>query len=177
MTVLVRAAGNPNGLARVVSRTIREPNPSVSVFRTVTLADQVGSALGPRRFHVAVLGFFAAVALGLALIGVVGLTQFTAAARRREFGVRTALGATPGSLVRIGLAESALLTGSGLGVGLGLALAAGRLTRRLLVETSPTEPALLFAVGAGLAILALTAAYLPYHRASRAAPMATLREE
>src|SRR5262249_7858067 len=150
---------------------------SVSVWRTVTLADQVGTALGPRRFHVAVLGFFAVVALGLALVGVVGLTQFTAAARRREFGVRTALGATPASLAWMGLGESALLAGAGLAIGLVLALAGGRLTGRLLVETSATDPTLLAAVGAGLAILALGAAYFPYYRVSRAAPMATLREE
>jgi predicted permease len=177
MTVVVRAAGDASGLARPVSRAIREPNRSVSVFRTITMRDQVGAALGPRRFHVAVLGFFAVVALGLALVGVVGLTQFTAAARRREFGVRTALGATPGSLVRMGLGESAVLTGAGLAVGLALAIAGGRLTSRLLVETSATDPALLAAVGAGLATLALLAAFLPYHRVSRAAPMAALREE
>jgi predicted permease len=177
MTIVVRTAGDASGLIRPVSRTIREANPGVSVFRSVTLADQVGAALGPRRFHVAVLGFFAVVALGLALVGVVGLTQFTAAGRRREFGVRTALGASPASLLRTGLGESARLTGAGLVVGLVLALAAGRLTGRLLVETSPTDPPLLAAVGAGLAMLALAAAYVPYHRASRAPPMATLREE
>ncbi len=177
MTVLVRAAANAGGLAGLVRRAIREPNQSVSVFRTLTMNDQIGAALAPRRFHVAVLGFFGVVALGLALVGVVGLSQFTAAGRRREFGVRTALGATPASLVRMGLKESVVLTGGGVAVALGIAGLAGRLTSRLLVDTSPTDPVVLAAVGAALAFAALAAAYLPYRRASRTAPMSALREE
>jgi len=129
------------------------------------------------RFFALLLAAFAGMGVLIAAIGLYGVMSFLMSQRAREVGVRIALGATPGSIVRLTLASAAWWTAAGLAIGAGGSIAAARLMRSLLFHVEPGDPA---AVGAAMAVLcavALAAAAVPALRASRLDPMQTLRQE
>ena len=111
------------------------------------------------------------------MIGLYGVMSYNVARRRGEIGIRMALGAEPGRVRRMLLAEAALLVGIGVAAGLGAALAATRLVASLLYGLQPDDPLTLFLSTAVLASVGVLAAYWPALRASRMDPVAALREE
>jgi putative ABC transport system permease protein len=122
-------------------------------------------------------GFFAALALLLASIGLYGLMSYTVTRRTREIGVRVALGAQTGDVLRMVLRQGLLLACAGIAVGLAASLALTRLLRGLLFEVAPHDPATLFGVSLLLLAVALAASLIPARRAMKVDPMVTLRHQ
>jgi ABC-type antimicrobial peptide transport system permease subunit len=123
------------------------------------------------------LGAFAGLALLLASIGLYGVLSYVVLQRRRELGLRMALGATAGSVMRMVVARGLMLTAAGLAIGLALAWALTRTLQNLLYGVAAGDPATFAAAVALLAAIALAACYLPARRASRLDPIAVLRAE
>jgi len=140
-----------------------------------TMDDLVSRSTAQRRFTMLVLGLFAIVAVALASVGVYGVLAYLVTNRTQEIGVRLALGAAGGDVVRLFLREGAVLTSLGLVAGLAGALAAARGLRTLLFGVSATDPATFAGVAVLLVIIALAASYVPARRAARVEPMQALR--
>jgi putative ABC transport system permease protein len=138
---------------------------------------QVSESLLQPRIVALLSSVFGALALLLAMVGLYGITAYAVARRRAEIGVRIALGARPGSVIRLMLRDLALPLAVGISLGLGASLAAGRLVISLLYGVRPNDPAQLAAATLILAAAAALAGYLPARRAARLDPMITLREE
>jgi putative ABC transport system permease protein len=137
----------------------------------------VGAVRPLKRFTMVLSGAFAAVAVLLGAIGVYGVVASGVVRRRREIGVRLALGAAGTQVLRLVLREGAAVTATGVAVGLAGALAAGRLMRGLLFGVAPADPVILLAVPALLAIVALLASLAPALRATRVDPLSVIRTE
>ena len=142
-----------------------------------TLSEQVGASLTRERLLATLSGFFGALALLLATIGLYGVMSYNVTRRRNEIGIRMALGAAETRVLKMVLAEVFLLVGIGLAVGLGAALAATRLISTFVYGVTVRDPLTITLAAAVLSGIALFAGYLPARRASRLDPMQALREE
>jgi len=155
---------------------IAEVHPALGIQFSV-LTEQLKDSLQRDRLMAALAGAFAVLAGLLAVLGIYGVIAYMVTRRRNEIGVRVALGADRGRIVRLILREAALLLAIGLAVGAALALWAGRATSALLYGLKPYDPATLAGAIGLLAAVALTASYIPARRASRLEPMTALRED
>jgi predicted permease len=175
--LLARTAGDPAALAPGARGVVAELDPALALFGVEAMDATVSRSLADRRFTLLLTGLFAALALALAAIGAHGVLSYTVAQRTREIGIRMALGARPGEIVRQVVRHALALTGIGLIVGLAGAGAMARLIGSLLFGVTPGDP-LTFAV-VPLVILgaALMASYLPARRAMRVDPLIALRSE
>jgi putative ABC transport system permease protein len=176
-TFLLRTAGDPLALAAAVRREVRAVDPDLPVFDVKTMRERVADATSRDRFGAALLSAFAALALVLAAMGIHAVIAYSVARRTRELGVRQALGASPGALVRLVVGQGAALAAVGIVAGMAAALALTRVLSGLLYEVEPTDPATLAAITVFLAGTALLAAWLPARRAARVDPMVALRSE
>jgi ABC-type antimicrobial peptide transport system permease subunit len=136
-----------------------------------------GAAIATRRLALWLVGTFGLTALFLAVVGIYGVMAQSVEQRRHEFGVRQALGATRGNIMRLVLSSGAAITIAGLAIGIALALATTKLLASLLYGVTPIDPATFVAVGAALVSSAAAAAYLPARRATRVSAAAALRGE
>jgi hypothetical protein len=173
-SVIARGPGLP-ALAGPVRRIMREELPD-SPYELTTVGAGLDRAVGSRRFNLWLIGAFAASALGLAMLGVYGLVAYAVAQRRREMGIRVALGAEPSSLVRLVLSHAAWLTLVGSAAGLVLALLARRAVAGMLFGVTATDPPVLAAVAALMLAAAMAASYLPARRILKQAPGRSLRD-
>jgi putative ABC transport system permease protein len=177
MTVAARGSGDPIRLVPGLREAVRGVDPAVPLYQVGTMDDRITRSLAQARFSTALLTAFGAVALLLAAIGVFGVISYGVSQRTREIGVRVALGADTGDVVRLIVRHGARLAGAGLLIGLGAALVATRLLGALLYQVSPTDPPT-FVIGATvLGLSALAAAALPALRAARLDPATALRAE
>jgi putative ABC transport system permease protein len=167
---------DPLTLTQTMQRKIRERNADVPV-RVTTMEGTLETATAAPRFQTYLLVMFAGVALLLALAGIYGVMTYSVSQRVPELGVRIALGATPGDIMRLVLGQGALLAGIGLVLGLVLALLSGRVIESFLFGVTAHDPAILAAVTAVVAIATLAACYIPGRRAVRVDPMVALRAE
>jgi predicted permease len=172
----VRAGGDALALAPAIAREIARLHPGITVEFT-TLADQVGASLGRERLLATLSGFLGALALLLAGIGLYGTVSYSVARRRGELGIRMALGAARGRVVRMVLGEVGRMVGVGIAIGAVAALVAGRLISSFLYELAPWDPLTLAASALVLACGALAAGAAPAWRAARMDPVAALRTE
>ncbi len=176
MNFEVRSAGAVEGLIPSVRSAIADVNREVSL-EFGTLETQIKDSLLQQRILAMLSSFFGALALLLAMIGLYGVTSYAVARRQGEIGIRMALGAQKGSVIRLVLRDVAVVLAAGAALGIAAALAAGRLVTSLQYGVKPADPATLAAAAFVLATTAAIAGYLPARRASRLDPMAALREE
>jgi putative ABC transport system permease protein len=175
--VVARAAHDPLALASAVRRAIAAIDPEQSVAAFTTLNELVGRSTAARSFNMTLVGVFALLALGLAVVGIYGVTAYTVQQRTQEIGVRIALGAGSGDVLGMMLAETGMMTGLGIAIGLAGALALTRVLAGLLYDVSVTDSTTFAVTTAVLAAAALLAALVPALRAARIDPVRALRSE
>jgi putative ABC transport system permease protein len=176
ISIGVRAAsGSPLGLAHAIASALSAVDPDLA-FNFRSLAEQVDASIAQERIVALLSGFFGGLALLLAALGLYGVTTYAVAQRRWEIGIRMALGAAPGGVMRLVLARVALLVGAGVIVGAGLSVWASRFIAALVYGLNPRDPATLAGATAVLVVVGAGAAWLPARRASRIDPAAVLRE-
>ena len=176
-TFHMRYAGNLNVLVPAVRAAFGEVDRGVPVFSVRTMDAEFADFVLPIHMFTNVVAVFAAGALLLASLGLYALIAFYATRRRREMGIRVALGATPRQILRAVILDGLALTAAGMAIGLLLSAAAGKAFGSLLYGISPADPATYAAVIAALAAVSLAACYIPARRAARVDPMASLRQE
>ena len=175
--VMVKTRGAPAALVTALRRAVASVDPSLPIYDVLTLDERISGALARPRFNAGLVAGFAGAALLIAALGVYGMLSYSVSSRLREIGVRLALGAAPDRMVRFVLGEGLRLAALGVLIGLAGAIAAGRITRSLVVEVSPTDPRVLGAVAIAMLAVAALAALLPARRASAVDPMVVLRQE
>ena len=176
-TVMVKTAGAPATSLPSLREAIRQQDPNLPLFDVVTLDDLARAGHADRRFLSVLLAVCAALGLLLAVIGVYAMTASWMAARRRELGLRVALGAEPRGLVRLVMNAALMQTLLGLGSGVLLALGAGRLLSAVLFEVEPHDPRTLASAAAVMLVVSVAAAFVPARRALTLDPVRELSTE
>jgi putative ABC transport system permease protein len=173
---LLRASGPAATLIPSVKSAVDEVNHDITLqFRTLSV--QIDESLGRERLLATLTGFFGALALALAVIGLYGVMSYNVARRRNEIGIRMALGAEPARVLRMVLGEVAILIVAGLALGLAVAVFSTRLLASFLYRLEPNDPTTLVTACVVLAVSAVVAGLLPARRAASLDPMTALREE
>ena len=175
--IAVRTKGEPRGMAPLVQAAVWAVDPEQPVVDARTMGDIADGEVAGRRRVLGLLSAFAALALVLATVGVYAVLAQLVSERRREFGVRLAIGATPSAILHSVLRHSAALMLAGAVVGLGAAAAASRVLESLLYDVSPLDPSVFAGVTALFGFIAALASYVPARRAARVDPASVLRSE
>jgi len=177
MTVVVRTDGDPAAHAGTIRAAVREMDPSVPLYNVRTMDGWMREAMASRRFTMLALGVFALVALVLASIGVYGVMSYNVSQRRREFGVRLALGASKRAVALDVVGSGLRLVAVAVGIGVVGAFALSRLLRSLVYGVNTTDPISFAFAAAFLVLVAALACYQPAHRAGKVDPIEALRAE
>jgi putative ABC transport system permease protein len=173
----VRTSAEPATLIPTLKARLWEVNATQPIYQVATLDNLITDSLRARRFSLLLLGSLAALALVLALVGVYGVMSLATRQRTHEIGVRMALGASGGDVMRLVMAHGLKLAVVGVGLGVAGAVAMTRLMRTLLYEVSATDPLTFTQVALILIIAAVVACYIPARRATKVDPMIALRYE
>ncbi|MGI8961708.1 MAG: FtsX-like permease family protein, partial [Bryobacteraceae bacterium] len=177
LTFYTRTEGDPQTMARLARRTVHRIDATLPVYDMKTVENQIRETHYIDRLITMLSAAFGLLATLLAAVGLYGVMAFTVARRTRELGIRMALGAQRGSVVRLVMQEVFLLAGIGIGAALPLALGLGRFIESQLFGLKATDPSTLTAATLLLAAVALAAGYIPALRATRIDPMNALRWE
>jgi putative ABC transport system permease protein len=175
--IVLRTAVEPAGLTNALQKAVSEVDPNIPVDQIETMKQLVYGSVGESRFRTALLVMFASLALFVASIGLYGVMSYTVGQRTREFGIRMAVGATRGAILRAVLGRAAKLVSVSICLGIIGAVLLARVIAGLLYGVTPFDAATLASVSVLLAIVALVASYLPARRASNVNPMDSLRCE
>lgn len=175
--VLVRATLDAATLTAAVRQQVQAVDPEQPIYDVRTLATRRSSAMAPERFNLILLGLFAVVALLLAVVGLYGVLSYGVTQRRFEIGVRLALGAQRGDIIRLVVLQAVKLVGIGVGLGLVGAFATTRAIAALLYHTSPVDPWTFTLIPLLLGGVALLACWLPARRATKVDPLLAMRAE
>jgi putative ABC transport system permease protein len=177
MVITIRTAGDPMALAAPARRVVAAIDGGLAVSDVRTLDDIVSRSIAAPRFTATLIGVFAALALVLAAVGIYGVVAYVVAQRTAELGIRVALGAKAGDVLRLVVGQGMQPVMIGLASGLVGALLLSRVIARLLYGIAPTDVPTYLAVSAVLGGVALLACWLPARRAARVDPMIALRAE
>ncbi|MGC2698533.1 MAG: ABC transporter permease [Candidatus Angelobacter sp.] len=177
MVFVLRAGNDPLALAGPARKVIQQMDSELPVSQMRTMEAVISQTFSRQQFSTVLLGGFSLASLLLAAIGIYGLLTYSVTQRTREIGVRIALGAEPGSIVRMVVASGTRMVITGAAAGLAAALALSGLMKSLLFGIGPRDPLTFIAVPAVLVAVALVAAYVPARRAARVSPMEALRTE
>jgi putative ABC transport system permease protein len=175
--LIARTNGDPASLADAIRAAVHDVDPGQPVSDLKAMDDRIAMSMGPRRSAVTLLSVFAAMALTLAAVGLFGLIRYNVTQRTQEIGVRMALGASRGDVLRMVLGQSLRLALWGVAGGLVAAFALTRVLSSLLYGVSATDPLTFAGMAALLTGVALLASWLPAHRATRVDPLVALRYE
>jgi putative ABC transport system permease protein len=173
--LVIRADRDPTSLAPTLRALVRDQDPLLALDNMMTMEERVLVSLARPRLYAVLLGTFAAFALAVVAAGLFGVLSYTVAQRSKEIAVRSALGATPGRIIRLVLGQVAVVAGAGLGVGL---VAAGLLTTflsKLLYGVQPRDALAFVVVAAIVALTAVVASIVPARRSARVDPLSVLR--
>src|SRR5258705_7360388 len=177
MFVVVRTSVEPTSVAASVRRAAAEVDKSAAVSDVNTMEHIVSAAVTQPRFNLFLLGLFSGIALLLSAAGIYGVTAYSVTQRTHEFGIRMALGAQVGDVLRMIIRQGMLLISVGVAVGLATSFALTRLLGTLLFGVSVTDPLTFVAIRVLLKLVALVACYVPARRATKVNPLTALRYE
>jgi putative ABC transport system permease protein len=172
----IRTTVPPLTLAKPATAVVHAIDPNQPVQQVTTMDEIVDQTLAPQEFSAMLLGVFAAAALVLASVGIYSVLSYIVRGRRREIGIRAALGADTGDVLRLVIAEGLLPTSIGVGIGIAGALAAGRLMQNVVYGVSAWDPITIAGVSVVLLAVAMLASAVPAWRASRVDPVIVLRD-
>jgi ABC-type antimicrobial peptide transport system permease subunit len=176
VTFVVKTRGNIP-LAAEMRSVFRANAPGFALDEFKTMQETVDNNTFSQRLGLYLVGSFAGLAVAMVFAGLYGVLSQLVSYRRREIGVRMALGATRLSVAQLILRQGSILVGAGLGVGLVLAFATGRLVKSFLYQVQPLDVWTYVAVALALTVIGLTAALIPARRAAQIEPMQALRED
>jgi predicted permease len=174
---VVARAVNPAQLFASIRQVSRQISPDQVVYGAQTMDEIIAESLAERRFSMILLGLFATLAVLLSTVGIYGVISYIVSQRTREIGIRVALGARHTDVLSTVLLQGAKMTALGIAVGLALSVAVTRLLATLLFGVTATDPLTLATVAALLAVVSLSATYVPARRASHLEPTSALRYE
>ncbi len=177
LSLVVRTSGDPMGAVPAIRNALHAADPTLALRDVAPLDDVIGESLSARRFALGLATCFALLALVLAAVGIYGVLAYSVNARTREFGVRLALGATPGNVLFLVLRQGLAWSLTGLTVGIAGALLFGRVLASSLFGVRTTDALTFAAVAIGLLMVALIACVVPAGRATRVDPINSLRAE
>ncbi|HKQ09541.1 MAG TPA: ABC transporter permease [Blastocatellia bacterium] len=177
MSLTVRTSGEPLELAKVIRQEVGTLDPNVPVAGVRTMEQILATVTVQPRFNMILLGIFAAVALAMASVGIYGVLSYAVTQRTHEIGIRLALGARQGDVLKMVVSQGMVLALTGMAIGVASSFALTRLMTGLLYGVSATDPMTFAAIALLLAGVALLACYLPARRASKVDPMIALRYE
>jgi putative ABC transport system permease protein len=177
MNLVIRTQAEPGSIAPEVRREIERTDPTAAVFNVRPLNDFLSDSVAERRLNLLLLLVFASVSLATAAAGIFGVTAYTVAQRTREIGIRVALGARRGDVLRLVVGQGSRLILCGVGLGLAAAFAVTRLMAGLFYGVSASDPATFGLVGLSLCAVAIVACYVPASRAASVDPLIVLRGE
>ena len=175
--ILVRTTGAPESIASAVRDVLKSVDPDLPLLQPRALTTAIAQTIADRRLALVLLAAFAALALVLASLGVYSVMAHLVAFRTSEIGIRMALGATPGSVMRMVLGHSSRLTLVGIVLGVAGGYAVSRLMQQALFEVNPANPLFYLAVSGTLLLVAILASWFPARRATRIDPVVALRGE
>jgi predicted lysophospholipase L1 biosynthesis ABC-type transport system permease subunit len=175
--ILVRTTLSPAVMAPAVRDALREVDPDLPLLQPQALTTRIAQTVADRKLALVLLGGFAALALLLASLGVYSVMAHLVAFRTSEIGLRMALGASPGSVMRLVLGHGRRLTLVGIAVGIAGALIVSRLMQQALFEVDPADPLVYLALSVVLLLVAECASWVPARRATRIDPVIALRSE
>jgi predicted permease len=177
MNLVLQSARPLDALAPAIRKAVREADPALPIIQMRTMEDVIGASVTRQRFLSLLLGIFAVVALTLAAIGTYGILSYMVTERQREIGIRMALGADNGQVMRMIMGQGLTIAAIGIGIGIAGAYGLSRLTASLLYGVSPSDP-LTFATVAGvITVVATAACVVPTRRAMRVDPLEAIRAD
>jgi putative ABC transport system permease protein len=176
-SVVLKTRVTPTALANSIREHVRSVDPAQPVHNMRTISDVRNRSMATERLSLILLSVFALVALAVSVSGLYGVLAYSVARRRREIGVRTALGAQPRDVLRLVLGEGMQLAATGILLGIGASFWLTRWLAHLLFETRPLDPATFSTVALLLLAVAFAACWIPAHAAATVAPTQALREE
>ena len=171
----VRATGDPTTIIAAIRQVVRSLDPNLPIFGVKTFAEQIDESISRERLVALLSNFFGFFALLLAALGLYGVVTYAVTRRTREIGIRLALGAKPGSVLRLVLRETLLLAVIGVCIGFPVALFGARLIKDLLFDLVPNDPFIMTMASLTMISIAIIAGYLPGRRAANVDPMVALR--
>ncbi len=177
MTLLVKSSQEPQSLAAAIRRAVASIDEEQPVFGTTTLQDVVDASVAKPRTTLILLAVFSGLALVLAGIGIYGVISYSVGQREREFGIRIALGAARGDVLRLVLKQGGKIAAAGIVAGIAASVGLTHLMAKLLYSVSALDPATFAAAGFGLAFIAMAACYIPARRSLGVDPSIALRQE
>jgi putative ABC transport system permease protein len=175
--LVVRSRTDPTSLVPALRAAVRATDPDIPLESVMTMEARLAASVAQPRFFAALLALFGAIAMTLAAVGVYGVLSYSVLQRRREIGVRMAMGAEPGAVRRLLVGQGAVLVAVGLALGLGAAALASRALTTLLFGVTARDPGVFAGVAAVVGAIAIAACYVPARRAALVDPLEALRYE